>query len=458
MARRISIGSPVSLRRRKAPEALFITNISIEKLYDTLSYSDIDLRQSLSDVSRISVMYGDNGAGKTTILKLIYSTLSPEGSAGLRTYLARTPFLEFSLTLSDGTRISIKKEALVGNYTIRTRRKLGGWVSYEVEMSADHRVRTQDSVTEYEEFLESLSLDILFVDHTRAVRSTYSFLSEISNTGFGNIDDFNNEYEIAYGSDRPGFKRISQAEIQFPLYPMVEAAESWFREQAYRQGAAGDQNASAVYLEITKALVRRRSRANEPSAEIDLRDKLLSLDSVTQSYVQHKLLAPYPFTEIANIYDSASNAKKRQIEVALAPFLDSIQRRVTALTTIHDVITVFEVELQKFFSRKDASFDIYNGLVIQDRARQLELDALSSGEKQLLFLLCAAVVARASRSIILIDEPELSLNYKWQRQIAQSLSNVSAAANTQFVLASHSIEIISRYVNSAVELVSDEAS
>ena len=52
----------------------------------------------------------------------------------------------------------------------------------------------------------------------------------------------------------------------------------------------------------------------------------------------------------------------------------------------------------------------------------------------------------------MIDEPEISLNVKWQRELIQSLLEITEGANVQFIFASHSIELISQHLNRVVKL------
>jgi ABC-type cobalamin/Fe3+-siderophores transport system ATPase subunit len=68
---------------------------------------------------------------------------------------------------------------------------------------------------------------------------------------------------------------------------------------------------------------------------------------------------------------------------------------------------------------------------------------LSSGEKQLLLLFCNALAASQNTTIFMIDEPELSLNIKWQRQLIRALAAVTSRRNVQFVMATHSFELLS---------------
>jgi predicted ATP-dependent endonuclease of OLD family len=83
---------------------------------------------------------------------------------------------------------------------------------------------------------------------------------------------------------------------------------------------------------------------------------------------------------------------------------------------------------------------------------RLNVNMLSSGEKHLLFLLCNTLVAREKASILIIDEPEISLNIKWLRRLIQALLDCVAGANVQLVFASHSIELLAQHKSHVVRL------
>jgi predicted ATPase len=67
--------------------------------------------------------------------------------------------------------------------------------------------------------------------------------------------------------------------------------------------------------------------------------------------------------------------------------------------------------------------------------RKIALDALSSGEKQMISLL-AKLYLYPKQKIVLIDEPELSLSLDWQRQILEDVIN--APTCKQLVAITHS--------------------
>ena len=451
------VAAKVRLRRRPVPvaPAVRVSGIRVKSLFGKLDYPIIPLENEGSSKSRVSVLYGDNGTGKTTILRLVYACLSPQTKSGLRTLLASTPFLEFVVELSDGTSIKTTKDQLVGNYKVLISNKTSR-EEFEVEASPDGAVREQESVTRLERAIRRLNFDVLFVDHNRVVKSTYAFLSDINSTQHEYVIDvdYDDRRYFAHEASPRAVRRFKETDLRFPLPQVIDALESWFRGQAYRQGAAGDQSAAAVYLEIAKSLVRDRRRPSPASVSdiVDVVTTLQSLKETTRSFISHGLLSDYPFDEFINIYETASRPRKVQIESVLAPFLDSIQRRITALADVHKLITIFETEINCYFRDKWVKFHILDGLSIGDENGLVDPELLSSGEKQLVFLLCAAAVSRSKRSLILIDEPELSLNYKWQRLIAGSLANISSGSDTQYILASHSIEIITRYVDSSFEL------
>jgi ABC-type cobalamin/Fe3+-siderophores transport system ATPase subunit len=452
MASDVRAIQPRPRRRRVPPEPLFISHLSVRALFGQISYNNLSLVAPESGQGRLNVLFGDNGAGKTTILHLIYSALSPQTGVGLRGYIAQTPFESFAITFSDGSSICIDKSSgLTGTYRYRS---VGFTDLIDVNIVAgeENRVAVQEGTVLIEHFLSSLRLEVLFVDHERYIRSTYRFLSDISSV---------------VGSSGQGYlirtpdgliteaRRGKERSIQFPLEGMVDAVNQTFRNQAFQQGATGEQNASAVYLEISRAIIKPKKRGPSPERDKKSIDETLKdLEDETSSFTRYGLLSNYPFEELRQMYGSASKAKKQSIGDILAPFVTSVSRRVNALRGLHDLLMQFEGELNKYLTNKTASVHVLHGLVIQDRNGPIPLRLLSSGEKQLVFLLCAAVVARGFRSLILIDEPELSLNYKWQRMVAGSLAKLSSPS-TQFIMASHSIEIISRYANSAVELLNE---
>lgn len=85
------------------------------------------------------------------------------------------------------------------------------------------------------------------------------------------------------------------------------------------------------------------------------------------------------------------------------------------------------------------------------------INILSSGEKHLLILLTLFVIEGDRKNLFMVDEPEISLNIKWQRKLSHLLKDL--APNSEIILASHSPSIVYDCPKTLVELVNinDEA-
>lgn len=81
----------------------------------------------------------------------------------------------------------------------------------------------------------------------------------------------------------------------------------------------------------------------------------------------------------------------------------------------------------------------------------LPLERLSSGEKQVIILLTFLAFIAKRRHVFIIDEPELSLHPKWQREFVGAMLS-QAPDGAQIILATHSPEIVANYRSSCLVL------
>lgn len=95
--------------------------------------------------------------------------------------------------------------------------------------------------------------------------------------------------------------------------------------------------------------------------------------------------------------------------------------------------------VERLFKYTGIEFD--KRLRFGDAAKSVASDALSAGEKQMLSFICYN--AFSNEAVIFIDEPELSLHVDWQRQLFSILQ--SQNSSNQFIVATHSPFIYSKY-------------
>ena len=86
------------------------------------------------------------------------------------------------------------------------------------------------------------------------------------------------------------------------------------------------------------------------------------------------------------------------------------------------------------------------------KERELEVNVLSSGEKQLLILLTETLLQQSQPYIFIADEPELSLHIEWQRNLVNSIRNLNP--NAQIIFATHAPEIAANHSKKLINMQS----
>ena len=81
--------------------AKLISNIRIDKLFGLYTYVIPDP----GEMSNAAILYGDNGVGKSTLLRLVFHLLSAANDRGHRTALYKTDFQRLEVTLSSGAKL-----------------------------------------------------------------------------------------------------------------------------------------------------------------------------------------------------------------------------------------------------------------------------------------------------------------------------------------------------------------
>ena len=82
--------------------------------------------------------------------------------------------------------------------------------------------------------------------------------------------------------------------------------------------------------------------------------------------------------------------------------------------------------------------------------KPIEIEALSSGEKQLLIILGQALLQDLTPVIFIADEPELSLHVEWQEKLTPSIAELNP--NAQIVFATHSPDIVGAYSHRIINM------
>lgn len=153
-------------------------------------------------------------------------------------------------------------------------------------------------------------------------------------------------------------------------------------------------------------------------------------------------------------YQSATSSTSDQsiIPIAAETALDNIRSMIEDMDRQRDLALSQYDAIRELVLRIFAHSGIKVGrLSIGDTAASVSSNSLSAGEKQMLSFLCYNAFYR--NSVIFIDEPELSLHTDWQRQLFPTL--FSQKKDNQFIIATHSPFIYSRYPEHEISLHMD---
>lgn len=156
-------------------------------------------------------------------------------------------------------------------------------------------------------------------------------------------------------------------------------------------------------------------------------DNLIAKDGRKKSTALSQYLNSY-------IYDMKTGPSLMYYRMSMLDAPSSVQIRVKE--RINKLLAI----INGLFKETDKKIEIDgNKFIIYSDGDVLPLVSLSSGEKQLLLILLMVFLTDEKDSVILIDEPENSLDISWQYKLINLLTDLNP--NAQFFITTHSPSI-----------------
>ncbi|MBE9137063.1 AAA family ATPase [Nodosilinea sp. LEGE 07088] len=201
----------------------------------------------------------------------------------------------------------------------------------------------------------------------------------------------------------------------------------------------------------------------QPSADVadeQLRDQLNELESTRSRLIEVGLLDKEEDSEFQiqpqDIDESTKNA--------LSVYVEDVEKKLNVFSeTARKIDLLRRIINNKFaYSYKEINFSKEKGFVFSTRyksssdSKKLSPTDLSSGEQHELVLLYELLFKVEPNSLVLIDEPELSLHVGWQIQFLKDLQEIIQLADLDILMATHSPDIIQDRWDLTVELEGPE--
>lgn len=98
--------------------------------------------------------------------------------------------------------------------------------------------------------------------------------------------------------------------------------------------------------------------------------------------------------------------------------------------------------LNIMFSDSNKTVKIKDDLLIfqLDDGKEIGYESLSSGERQVIYIFIKVIKAEINKSLILMDEPEISLHLSWQEKLLTQIREVNKSS--QIIIVTHSPAIV----------------
>ncbi|WP_031421911.1 AAA family ATPase [Exiguobacterium sp. NG55] len=456
--------------------------IKFEKIYiKGFKSSNRNLELTFSE-EMISVIYGENGNGKTTFLKIIHALLSKDEKI-----LYNEKVREVTIWYKDGLNNHKVKVTLITEdenyftFDLEKQKRKGNIHRHGLQKISDYDLGSRiESITyDWREFDQSSLSDassILF-GVNRGTPKKFQ-IDEVDIVNFI-TNDLN--YRELFKSPR----RARDFSEELAQYLFSSQQRRRIRNQTNRNliNNASKKNAHIDDINvdtIQEIILKRYNTAKRVSSE---RVQKALFDTLSYAIRPEREQRDFDYREDNNfieelsknrekLFEALSNATENRLRNEILRILqiddpekimafcadsellsDLLYRMIIelrneeyVLESISTLEEIFNSHLSNNKKIKINNDEIY----IEVNSDKHNLNELSSGERHLLTFLTIFLIEGANRDFLVIDEPELSLNIKWQREILPLLHRLTP--NSQIIVASHSPSIAKKNTNYLVQL------
>jgi len=207
------------------------------------------------------------------------------------------------------------------------------------------------------------------------------------------------------------------------------------------------------YAQITQSLdssfPKRLFRHENKNITIDdLKAELKSLESKREKLSKYGFLKSEE-TSFVN-YDNIEENDTR----VLSLYIKDNEEKLSIFDSLIDKIELFtDILNNRRFNFKAIEIDKEKGFifVLKDKSI-LKLTELSSGEQHEVVLLFELLFKAEENSLVLIDEPEISLHVVWQKEFLNDIQEIIKLQKIDVIIATHSPQIINDRWDLTVDL------
>ena len=391
--------------------------------------------------ARVTLLHGPNGVGKTTVLKMVDALLT-----GKISYFRRVPFARLLLGFQDGAEIELTKEGRHrdADYDVANVRLTGNGVdeatSIALTPSRAELTAEDDMLQRVREYARMAMRDELTAavagDPDDGIESWLREFFEAANSHFIEAQ------RLVQSQPQPGgFLRPADA-----VRSRVVECSRELKKKIDDTMAEYGRQAQTMDQTFPQRLLRRSAASDSLSVE-DIRVRMADLDHKTEELKKIGILEGtgiHPF--------QAGDKIDRSQAGVMTLYVDDTGKKLRVLEDLASRARLLLESLNGKFRHKQIRVDRDEGLAVDGESGPLPLDSLSSGEQHELILHYDLLFRVQPNTVVLLDEPELSLHIEWQSKFLSDLMAIVKLSGFDALVATHSPHIVGDRDDLMVEL------
>ncbi len=414
-----------------------IKSLDIRGLFGTFDYSI-----KMPDYGNFLIITGPNGYGKTTILSIIEDLAS-----GNLLSLFYVPFDSIHVEYS--------------SFSLDVTSNNGRAVENSDDAAVSERISLEYVIDNGKESI-SLKIDNDLISQAKRFCSWSR-----QATLFDDFDNFDNEFhdnfkddEISLEKSRMLIEHIAkeQGKSVFMLHINSEINPYRFipAQRLYSKDHAGDsliKNSIEIVADKFSEFLRDAYFSflqNSQLHDSQFIDMLMTGDdSINKEDYDKQLSILSQKVDVAMKYDlSAAFKLPEYIEskgVILNYYIkDTFEKFKTLEKPLRDLNLFDKLLRDKKLVNKSVLYSRRYGIrfVSESDKREIALNSLSSGEKNEILMLHDFIFNLQDGSLLMIDEPEISLHVAWQREFMNDIIKIAGQKSLRVLIATHSPQII----------------
>lgn len=408
---------------------------------------------------RTTIVFGRNGVGKTVMFKLTHALLSGEVAAMLD--LLRYPYREFKVLLSDGSEvIAVREEGAASALTQLRYVPAPGAGAVALNVTITEKVFTKFATRlERRLPLHQIGPDRWRDDETGEVLDAFEVVSRWGELGDDEVSREILEWKEFASSHLPQTLLIQAQRLirigRASARPYLRRESTAIRETVLEYSAdlkSRIDHTLAEYGREAQRLDQTYPQRLLKQASAQSPEVLMEQEAIIESlHTMKKQQADYQALGILDEQTPSMALDESQLLtdvylVAMSVYVRDTQAKLKIVDNLAQRVHLLLELISPKFSNKALKIDPKtHDLVVQSthgKAQRLSVNALSSGEQHQLVLAYDLLFRTQPNTLVLLDEPELSLHVDWQERFLSDLKAVIDLVGFDALLATHSPYII----------------